>query len=115
MKDREIDVVKAQEVYDVKRTKYDREPVWIYHELFKLQKQARKNMSKVSIPTIVIQGTEDKTLEPRYGKLAYDGISSQDKELFMIEGGEHVIPCHHTRSIAYPHAEKFIDRITKTN
>lgn len=115
MKDREIDVVKAQEIYDIKRTKYNREPVWAYHELFKLQKQARKNMSKVSIPTIVIQGTADKTLEPKYGKLAYDGISSTDKQLFMIEGGEHVIPCHHTRAVAYPHAEKFIDRITKSN
>ena len=115
IKDREVDVVAVQEIYDVKRTKYAREPVWIYHELFKLQKQARKILSNVSIPTIVIQGTADKTINPKYGKLAYEGISSPDKQLFMIEGGEHVIPCHHTRAVAYPHAEKFISRITKAD
>ena len=115
MKDREIDVEAVQERYDVKRTKYAREPVWVYHELFKLQKHARNSLSKVSIPTIVIQGTADKTINPKYGRLAYEGISSTDKQLFMIEGGEHVIPCHHTRAVAYPHAEKFISRITKSN
>jgi len=113
MKDREIDVVKVQERYDVKRTKYAREPVSIYHELFKLQKQARKNMRNVMVPTIIIQGTDDKTINPVNGKLALDGISSEDKQLFMIEGGEHVISCHFTRKEAYPHVEGFVERITK--
>lgn len=111
MKDREIDVVKAQEIYDVKRTKYAREPVSAYHELFKLQKQARNQMENITIPTIIIQGTDDKTLNPVNGKLAFDGISSTDKQLFMIEGGEHVISCHSTRADAYPHIEKFISKI----
>ena len=113
MKDREVDVVKVQEQYDVKRTKYAREPVSVYHELFKLQKQARKNMSNVTAPTIIIQGTDDKTINPSNGKLALDGISSDDKQLFMIEGGEHVISCHFTREDAYPHVERFVERITK--
>jgi len=112
IKDREIDVEKVQEQYDVKRTKYAREPVSAYHELFKLQNQVRKNMSKVTIPTIIIQGTADKTISPENGKIAFDGISSTDKHLFMIEGGEHVISCHYTRKDAYPHIEEFVSRIT---
>ena len=115
MKDQEIDVVKVQEQYDVKRTKYAREPVSAYHELFKIQKQARKKMSNISIPTIIIQGTDDKTVNPVNGKLALDGISSTDKELFMIEGAEHVIPCHSTRAEAYPHIEKFVSRIIESS
>ena len=115
MKDREIDTVKVQEIYDVKRTKYAREPISAYHELFKLQKQVRKNMSKVTIPTIIIQGTADKTLNPANGKFALDGISSKDKHLFMIEGGEHVISCHITRHDAYPHIEDFVSRIAKSS
>ncbi|MHA1134990.1 MAG: alpha/beta hydrolase [Candidatus Thorarchaeota archaeon] len=113
MKDREVDVEKVQERYEVKRTKYAREPVSVYHELFKLQKQARKNMSNVKVPAIIIQGTDDKTINPANGKLALDGISSKDKQLFMIEGGEHVISCHFTRHDAYPHIEQFVTRITK--
>ncbi len=115
MKDREIDVVKVQEQYDVKRTKYEREPVSTFHELFKLQKQARKKMKNISIPTIIIQGTDDKTINPANGKIALDGISSTDKKLFMIEGGEHVISCHFTRADAYPHIENFISRIIKSS
>jgi carboxylesterase len=115
MKDREIDVVKVQEQYDVKRTKYAKEPVWIYHELFKLQKVARRQMEHVVIPTIIIHGTADKTINHKYGQLVYDSIKSEDKQIFLIEGGEHVIPCHHTRSEAYPHVKEFISRITQTD
>ncbi len=115
MKDREIDVVKVQEQYDVKRTKYAKEPVWVYHELFKLQKEVRKQMENVSVPTIIIHGTEDKTINYKYGQVVYDRIKSSDKQIFLIEGGEHVIPCHPTRSEAYPHVEEFISRIAHTD
>ena len=112
MKYREIDVEAAQRVYDVKRTKYDREPVSAYHELFKLQKVTRKNMSKVVVPTIILQGTEDKTIDPVNGKIALDGISSEKKELHMIEGAEHVISCHPTRAEAYPLILEFVKKNT---
>ncbi len=115
MKDRKIDVEKVQEPYDVKRTKYAREPVSAYHEFFKAQKQARKRMGNISIPTIIIQGTDDKTINPNNGKLALDGISSMDKQLFLIEGGEHVISCHYTRAEAYPHIESFVSRIIESS
>ncbi|MBN2228479.1 MAG: alpha/beta fold hydrolase [Candidatus Thorarchaeota archaeon] len=113
LKDREIDVEASQEKYDIKRTKYSREPVSAYHELFKLQNVARKSMSRVSVPCIIIQGTEDKTIDPRNGKIAYEGIGSKDKELHFIEGAEHVITCHPTRKEAYPLILSFIERIVK--
>ena len=69
MKDREIDVEAVQRVYDIKRTKYGREPVSSYHELFKLLKVARKNLNKISIPTLtgtkkikIAPGTESETI-----------------------------------------------------
>ncbi len=110
---RVIDVEKAQQVYDVKRTKYSKEPVSAYHELFKLQEVARHNMKNVTVPTLIIQGTADKTIDPINGQLALDGISSKDKQLYMIEGGEHVITCHSSRHEAYPLIEQFIMKITE--
>jgi carboxylesterase len=112
MKDRQIDIDAAQEVYDIKRMKYDREPVSAYHELFKLQKAARKNMHKITIPTLILHGTADKTINPDNGKIALEGISSIDKQLHMIQGAEHVISCHPTREIAYPLINKFVKKIT---
>jgi len=108
---REIDIEAAQLVYDVKRTKYDREPVSAYHELFKLQKVVRKIMSNVVVPTIILQGIEDKTIDPVNGQIVFDSISSEKKELHMIEGAEHVISCHPTRAVAYPLILQFIEKI----
>ena len=108
---REIDVEQAQLVYDVKRFKYHKEPLSAYQELFSLQKVATKRLSEVTIPTIVLHGTKDKTIDPISGRIAYDNISSENKELHMIEGAEHVISCHPTRTEAYPLILKFIERI----
>jgi carboxylesterase len=111
IKYREIDVEAVQQVYDIKRTKYNREPVSAYQEFFKLQKMAKRNMKKVVIPTIILQGTEDKTIDPSSSQIALDGISSKRKELHMIDGAEHVISCHPTRIDAYPHIIKFVKNI----
>ncbi|MFX1484545.1 MAG: alpha/beta hydrolase [Promethearchaeota archaeon] len=109
---RSIDVERAQEIYDVKRTKYEREPLSAYHELFKLQKVVRKKMGNITIPTLILHGTEDKTINPNNGQLTFDGISSSDKKLHLIQGAEHVITCHPTREVAYPIIREFIERLT---
>lgn len=113
IKDREVDTIMAQERYDRKRTKYAREPISAYHELFKMQKVARKEMHRVKVPTLIIQGTADKTIDPKNGQIAFNCISSVDKQLFMIESGEHVITCHTSRHNAYPLIEEFIKKNTQ--
>lgn len=112
LRDRDVDVIKVQEQYEIKRTKYSKEPVSAYHELFKLQKRVRKRLANITLPTLIIQGTDDKTINPVNGKIAYEAISSEIKELHMIEGAEHVIPCHSTRTQAYSHIQEFVKRIT---
>ena len=106
---RDVDIEAAQKVYDVKRFKLSREPVSAYHELNKLQKVARDRMKHIKTPTLIIQGTDDKTIDPRSGEIAYNGILSEKKELHMIEGAEHVITCHPTRHKVYPLILKFIE------
>lgn len=115
MGDREVDVVKAQEPYEIKRSKYSREPVSAYHELFKLQKKTRQSMGRITMPTIIIQGTNDKTISSRNAAIAYDSIKSKEKELHMIEGAEHVIPCHSTRTRAFFLIQRFTERIVLKN
>ena len=111
LKGREIDVIKVQEPYEIKRTKYPQEPVSDYHELFKLQKRARQSIVNVTIPTIIIQGVNDKTINPINAEIVYNGISSEEKELHMIEDAEHVITCHWTRTQAYSLILDFVKRI----
>ena len=111
MKWRDVDVEAAQEIYDVKRFKLHREPVSAYYELAKLQKMVKNRLKSVSIPTIIVQGTADKTIDPEGAQVIYEAISSDTKELHMIEGAEHVISCHSSREEAYPHIINFIAQI----
>ncbi|MFW9787453.1 MAG: alpha/beta hydrolase [Candidatus Thorarchaeota archaeon] len=111
MKWRDIDLEKAHRVYDVKRFKYDREPVSAYGELFALQKLVWNNLQKVTIPALILQGLEDKTVDPASSQIIFDGISSESKELHMIEDAEHVITCHPTRAVAYPLIQSFTEKI----
>ncbi|TFG34294.1 alpha/beta fold hydrolase [Candidatus Thorarchaeota archaeon] len=113
VKDRKIDIIKSQEKYDIKRTKYSKEPISAYHELFKLQQAVRQRLPRITIPTLIIQGTNDKTINPKNGQFAFNKISSIDKQLHLIEGAEHVIPCHPSRNDAYPLIEEFTKRIAQ--
>lgn len=108
---RRVDLKETAKPYDVPRTKYPREPLSAVHELIKLAKEARKEMKKVSIPAFILQSAEDKTIDPNSGRIAFDSISSERKELRMIEGAEHVIPCHYTRAMAYPIVLDFVSSL----
>jgi esterase/lipase len=72
MKDRKIDVIKSQEKYDIKRSKYSEEPISAYHELFKLLKRARESLSNIIAPALIIQGNNDKTINPINAKIAFE-------------------------------------------
>lgn len=113
MKFKSVDLEKIQKAhgYDLQRTKYAKEPLSAYSEFLKMMKEVRNVMHKVSVPALIMQGTDDKTISPKNARIVYDGISSEIKEIHMIEGGEHVIPCHPTRSIAYSHITPFIEKV----
>ena len=108
---RDVDLEKTAKLYDVPRTKYPREPLSAIHELFRLASDVRKEMRKVTIPILILQSAQDKTVSPDSGRIAFESVSSERKELRMIEGAEHVIPCHHTRTKAYPLILKFISSL----
>ncbi|MFX0108683.1 MAG: alpha/beta hydrolase [Candidatus Hodarchaeota archaeon] len=108
MKYRNVDLSGMMNIYDIPRTKYEREPLSAIHELAKLIKVAKKEMPKVRCPALVIQSGEDKTIDPISGQIAFDSISSTEKQLHVISGAEHVIPCHPTRTKVYPLILEFV-------
>ena len=107
-----VDLSYIPKMYDLPRTKYDRDSLYAAHELMKLTSDVRKNLSKVTVPALIIQSGEDKTIDSSNGKYVYDSINSTDKALHVIKGAEHVITCHPTRHEAYPLVYKFIEKLT---
>jgi len=108
---RSVDLSYIPKMYDLPRTKYDREPLSAIHEFLKFTKETRKILNDVTVPTIIIKAGADKTVDPRNADFVYKSISSEDKKIYTIEGAEHVITCHPTRKDAYPLVFEFIDRL----
>ncbi|MHA1909231.1 MAG: alpha/beta hydrolase [Candidatus Thorarchaeota archaeon] len=110
-----VDLSYIPKMYDLPRTKYDRDSLEAAHELMKLSSEVRKKLRRVTVPTLVIQSGADKTIDPTSGQYVYDSIGSQEKALHVIEGAEHVITCHPTRHDAYPLVFEFVERIVHEN
>ncbi len=113
MKYRNVDLSYIPQMYDLPRTRYDREPLSAIHEVLKFTKDVRRVLSKVQLPTLIIQSGADKTIDPSSGRILFQEISSTDKELHVIQNAEHVITCHPTRKDAFPLVFSFIERITE--
>jgi pimeloyl-ACP methyl ester carboxylesterase len=48
----------------------------------------RKNLAKVTVPVIIIQGTAQRAIYPEDTKAIFASIASTDKELVWVEGGD---------------------------
>ncbi|MHA1936012.1 MAG: alpha/beta hydrolase [Candidatus Thorarchaeota archaeon] len=112
---RNIDLSYIPKMYDMPRAKYSREPLSAIHELVKLTKVIRNEISNVEVPALIIGASADKTIDPENAAIVFNLISSDIKEIQMIDGAEHVITCHPSRHQAYPFILEFVDKIKSGN
>lgn len=60
-------------------------------ELEKLMEECHKSLSKIEVPTLIIQANQDPVVDPVSGKIIYENIKSQNKMLFEPDFTNHVI------------------------
>jgi acylglycerol lipase len=48
-------------------------------------------MQKINLPLIILQGSEDRIINPQGSQLLFDGVSSKDKDLKIYEGLYHEV------------------------
>lgn len=89
---------------------YDRTPVSCVSELRKFIKVVRKNLSKVEVPTLVVQSLQDDTVDPKSGKYIYDRITSSIKHLSWYEKSGHIIVLDKERQKLFEEVDEFIAR-----
>ncbi len=109
---RRIDLSYIAELYDLPRPRYDREPLIAIERLIRYAKRIRRELSKVRVPTLILQAAADTTVDPRGAEIAFKKISSEVKELHFIEGAPHVLTCHPAREQAYELLLRFVRRVT---
>ncbi|PKL18843.1 MAG: hypothetical protein CVV49_04050 [Spirochaetae bacterium HGW-Spirochaetae-5] len=70
---------------------YSRNPINGTYELGKLMKHVESNLSKVTIPALIIQATGDPVVNPQSADEIFSKISSPIKELIKIKSDRHGI------------------------
>ena len=60
-------------------------------ELLKTMQMLRSRLSEISLPLLIMQGSQDRISDPSSSKLLFDGVSSKDKTMKIYEGFYHEI------------------------
>lgn len=77
--------------YDLKyNIGYDKYPMKSVCDLLKIEKLAKRSLSKIKCPTLIIQSPKDDLVDPKSGYMIYDKIESKQKELFWLKDSIHI-------------------------
>jgi alpha-beta hydrolase superfamily lysophospholipase len=94
-------------IEDMKTDKYSQRVITfkLYVEMAKAMDFVLGNIDKVDIPTLFLQGTQDKVVDANGVKAAFEKIAGPDKELMLYDGLYHELLCEIRR-------EEIIDHIS---
>lgn len=66
-------------------------PLRTLTEIERLIETVRNGLHKVTAPTVILQASEDDMTSPRNASIVFDGISSEHRELILLDDCYHVI------------------------
>jgi carboxylesterase len=66
-------------------------PLHAASQLVKLQRHIRRNLHKITLPTIIFQGRLDRSIDMMSSVQVLEGIDSEEKELIWLEESSHCI------------------------
>ncbi len=96
---------------DNKLISYIKYPVSASHELVKLSKYTqRKVFSKITVPTLIIQGEKDDRVDPEGYKVLQKLIPAKDKELVLLPNSQHIVSVGPDKELLFISIHQFIDK-----
>jgi alpha-beta hydrolase superfamily lysophospholipase len=78
-------------------------------ELLKAMQQVAEQAGKIALPMIILQGSEDKLVDPGCGQLLYDSVSSTDKILKIYDGYYHEVHNEPGRDQVFQDLESWLE------
>ena len=70
---------------------HSKTPARLAVEMLKTMLRSSAEVNKITLPFIVLQGSEDKLVDPRGAQILYEGASSKDKTLKVYQGFFHEV------------------------
>jgi carboxylesterase len=84
-------------------------PVGSLYELARLQRQVRSDLALVRLPTLLMQGRNDETVDPRSAIEVAARIGSPDQRLVWFERSGHQLPREAEREAVWATARTWLD------
>ena len=81
-------------------------------ELSRVVKLARKSLSLVKAPTLIIQSREDPRCAPEVAEFALRTLGAREKKLIWTEGAGHIITVDYGRERVFTEVEKWLSAHT---
>lgn len=83
------------------------------HELWKLMRRARRSLSAVRAPALIIQSREDPRLAPKAAKYTLRNLGSREKRLVWMEGAGHIITVDYGRERVFGEVRGWLEMHTR--
>ena len=84
-------------------------PLRTLAEVDRLIRRVRGTLSQVTAPTMILQAKEDDMTSPRNATLVYDGISSKQKQVVLLDDCYHVITVDKQKKTVVSHLSDFFN------
>lgn len=97
--------------YGIPVFSYDKTPIRSVASLLKLIRFVKYNLSKITIPALVIQGDNDRVVRPGSAHYIYKTIKSELKEIVEYQNRSHMITVENGRQEVIKKVEEFLSKI----
>lgn len=88
-------------------------PVRKVADLNRLRALARRNLALIDCPALVVQPTNDETVDPVSARILMQGIRSPQKKLVMLENSPHVCTLGSEREKVFREVTDFVRSVAK--
>ena len=96
---------------DVEELAYSKTPVKSMGDLLKLMEPIRRNLDKITVPTLIISSKVDHVVPPENSKEIFESISSNNKRIIYLEDSYHVATLDHDKERIAKECISFIERL----
>jgi acylglycerol lipase len=83
-------------------------PARLAAEMLKAMQRVTEEVEKITLPIIVVQGSEDKLVDPEGAQMLYDKAGSKDKTLKIYQGAYHEVHNEPEREIMFKDIETWL-------
>lgn len=90
----------------------DHYPMSCIYELLQLSKYTRREMNKVTAPVLLMHSEEDDLTSTKSAKFVYDNVSSENKELVILDDSYHLVVYDNEKDLVYNKSVEFLDSLS---